>query len=170
MPAAARQSNNIALQERLAAEKASLTRELNTTNNALKKEMQSIEINAAELAREDNQAFQLELQEKKESLQVLLQATEFTNDKELIEARTKAQKELTKLQTIEDLKKFETQFELLPPLNLRKWKQDLSLIKSFWITRLILKCWRKIERRHLQRLKMLLIVWRKVKTLSLALN
>lgn len=128
--AAARQSNNIALQERLAAEKASLTRELNTANNALKKEMQSIEINAAELAREDNQAFQLELQEKKESLQILLQATELTNDKELIEARTKAQKELTKLQTIEDLKKFETQFGITSAFELEKMEAGSEFDKE----------------------------------------
>ena len=118
--AAARQSNNIALQERLAAEKASLTRELNTTNNALKKEMQSIEINAAELAREDNQAFQTELQEKKATLQTLLQATQFTQDKELVEIRNNAKKELVKLQTIEDLKKFETQFGITSAFELEK--------------------------------------------------
>ena len=118
--AAARNSENVALQERLAAQQADLQRQLNETNNALKLEMQAIDIDAAKLAREDDQAFQLELQEKKESLQILLQATELTNDKELIEARTKAQKELTKLQTIEDLKKFEAQFEITSAFELEK--------------------------------------------------
>ncbi len=128
--AAARNSENIALQERLAAEKASLTRELNDTNNALKKEMQSIQINASELSQKDNQSFQLELQDKKATLQTLLQSTAFSNDKEMVEVRTSAQKQLIELQTIEDLKKFESQFKITSAFDLEKMDKGFEFDKK----------------------------------------
>jgi len=128
--AAARQSKNIALQERLAVDEASLRRELNTTNNALKKEMQEITIDAAELSQKDNQSFQLELQDKKATLQTLLQSTEFTNDKEMVEVRTNAQKQLIELQTIEDLKRFESQFNITSAFDLEKMDKGFEFDKK----------------------------------------
>ena len=118
--AAARQANDIDAQTRLQNDRIALQRELNNVNNALKVEMQKTEIDAAALAREDNQTFQQSLQDQKDALQIQIQATANTNDKELLALRTKAQESLVKLQTIEDLKKFETQFGITSAHDLEK--------------------------------------------------
>jgi hypothetical protein len=118
--AAARQANDIDAQTRLQNDRIALQRELNNVNNALKVEMQKTEIDAAALAREDNQTFQQSIQDQKDALQIQIQATANTNDKELLALRTQAQESLVKLQTIEDLKKFESQFGITSAHDLAK--------------------------------------------------
>lgn len=118
--AAARQANDIDAQTRLQNDRLALERELNNVNNALKLEMQKTDIDAAALAREDDQTFRQSLQDQKDALEIQLQATANTNDKELLELRTKAQESLIKLQTIEDLKKFETEFGITSAHDLAK--------------------------------------------------